>query len=143
MRALPPGKPQRGARVAGIQGPRDSKSSLSRSDKDVSRSGSAPLTQDGLIWPNHISDLRGWSSVATQRYGISSIPHAILIDKDGTVVATHLRGSAARGRTSSGCSEPPLLWPFTFASDLHLGAPDAAASRERERDVLGMARRGR
>ena len=61
-------------------------------DKDVKKWQRA-IDQDGLIWPNHISDLRGWSSVATQRYGISSIPHAILIDKDGTVVATHLRGA--------------------------------------------------
>ena len=61
-------------------------------DKDVSKWERA-IAQDGLIWPNHISDLRGWNSVATERFGISSIPHAILIDKDGTVVATHLRGS--------------------------------------------------
>lgn len=51
------------------------------------------IEQDGLLWPNHISDLRGWNSVVTQLYGISSIPHAILIDRDGTVVATHLRGA--------------------------------------------------
>jgi len=61
-------------------------------DKDVSKWQRA-IDQDGLIWPNHISDLRGWNSVVTGLYGISSIPHAILIDKDGTVVATHLRGS--------------------------------------------------
>ena len=61
-------------------------------DKDVSKWQRA-IDQDGLVWPNHISDLRGWNSVVTGLYGISSIPHAILIDKDGTVVATHLRGS--------------------------------------------------
>ena len=61
-------------------------------DKDAKKWQRA-IDQDGLIWPYHISDLRGWSSIATQLYGISSIPHAILIDKDGTVVATHLRGA--------------------------------------------------
>jgi peroxiredoxin len=61
-------------------------------DKDVSKWQRA-IDQDGLIWSNHISDLRGWNSVVTGLYGISSIPHAILIDKEGTVVATHLRGS--------------------------------------------------
>jgi len=61
-------------------------------DRDVSKWQRA-IDQDGLVWPYHISDLKGWSSVVSQRYGISSIPHAILIDKDGTVVATHLRGS--------------------------------------------------
>lgn len=61
-------------------------------DKDLKKWKRA-IDQDGLIWPYHISDLRGWSSSATQLFGISSIPHAILIDKDGTVVATHLRGA--------------------------------------------------
>lgn len=61
-------------------------------DKDVKKWERA-IAQDGLAWPNHISDLRGWNSVATSLYGISSIPHAILIDRDGTVVATHLRGA--------------------------------------------------
>ena len=51
------------------------------------------IEQDGLIWPHHISDRKGWNSVVTDIYGISSIPHAILIDQQGTVVATHLRGA--------------------------------------------------
>ena len=51
------------------------------------------IDQDGLTWDNHISDLKGWNSVVTELYGISSIPHAILIDGQGTVVATHLRGA--------------------------------------------------
>lgn len=61
-------------------------------DKDVTKWKRA-IEQDGLIWPYHISDLRGWNSVASAQYGISSIPHAILIDQEGTVVATHLRGN--------------------------------------------------
>jgi len=61
-------------------------------DRDVSKWKRA-IEQDGLVWDDHISDLKGWSSIATELYGISSIPHAILIDQDGTVVATHLRGS--------------------------------------------------
>ena len=61
-------------------------------DKDATKWDRA-IQQDGLIWPNHVSDLRGWNSSAAERYGISSIPHAILIDRDGTVVATHLRGA--------------------------------------------------
>ena len=61
-------------------------------DRDVSKWQRA-IDQDGLVWPYHISDLKGWNSEVAQLYGISSIPHAILIDKDGTVVATHLRGN--------------------------------------------------
>ena len=61
-------------------------------DRDVSQWKRA-IDQDGLAWPYHISDLKGWSSVVSTLYGVSSIPHAILIDADGTVVATHLRGN--------------------------------------------------
>ena len=61
-------------------------------DRDVSKWKRA-IDQDGLAWPYHISDLKGWSSVVSTLYGVSSIPHAILIDADGTVVATHLRGN--------------------------------------------------
>jgi len=61
-------------------------------DRDVAKWQRA-IDQDGLVWPNHISDLKGWGGMATELYGINSIPHAILIDKDGTVIATHLRGN--------------------------------------------------
>ena len=61
-------------------------------DRDVNKWKRA-IEQDGLVWPHHISDLKGWSSIVSELYGISSIPHAILIDRNGTVVATHLRGN--------------------------------------------------
>ncbi|NNE55247.1 MAG: TlpA family protein disulfide reductase [Flavobacteriales bacterium] len=51
------------------------------------------IAQDGLIWPNHVSDLKGWQSDASATFGIHSIPHTILIDGDGVVIGTHLRGS--------------------------------------------------
>ncbi len=47
---------------------------------------------DGLVWPNHVSDLRGWSSAAGRLYGISSIPATVLVDRDGKVLARNLRG---------------------------------------------------
>ncbi len=52
----------------------------------------AAITADGLIWPNHVSDLKGWGSVAAASYGINSIPRAYLLDKEGRIVATNLRG---------------------------------------------------
>lgn len=52
------------------------------------------IEQDGLIWPNHVSDLQGWRNQASKAYGVSSIPHTILVGTDGTIVGTHLRGSA-------------------------------------------------
>jgi alkyl hydroperoxide reductase subunit AhpC len=52
----------------------------------------AAIAQDGLIWPNHVSDLKGWGSIAAGLYGINSIPRTFLIDKDGKILATNLRG---------------------------------------------------
>lgn len=52
------------------------------------------IAQDGLIWANHVSDLKGWQNGAAQAYGVSSIPHTILLGKDGKIAGTHLRGPA-------------------------------------------------
>jgi thiol-disulfide isomerase/thioredoxin len=52
----------------------------------------AAIAQDGLIWDYHVSDLKGWQNAAAKMYGISSIPHTILVDQDGKIAATHLRG---------------------------------------------------
>ena len=52
------------------------------------------IEQDGLLWPNHVSDLNGWQNAASRAYGVTSIPHAVLIDQDGVIAATHLRGRA-------------------------------------------------
>ncbi|MBM72609.1 MAG: hypothetical protein CL847_07490 [Crocinitomicaceae bacterium] len=52
------------------------------------------IEQDGLIWDNHVSDLGGWRNSASQAYGISSIPHTMLLNRDGKIIRTHLRGPA-------------------------------------------------
>jgi thiol-disulfide isomerase/thioredoxin len=62
-------------------------------DKQADRWAQA-IEQDGLIWPNHVSDLNGWQNAASRAYGVTSIPHAVLIDQDGVIAATHLRGRA-------------------------------------------------
>jgi thiol-disulfide isomerase/thioredoxin len=64
-------------------------------DKQAERWAMA-IEQDGLIWPNHVSDLSGWQNAASRAYGVTSIPHAVLIDQDGVIAATHLRGAALR-----------------------------------------------
>lgn len=51
------------------------------------------IRKDGLIWENHVSDLKGWSSEAAKLYGIRGIPAAFLLDKTGKIVATNLRGA--------------------------------------------------
>jgi len=54
----------------------------------------AAIAMDGLDWPNHVCDLKGWQNEAARAYGVSSIPHALLVDQNGTIAATHLRGPA-------------------------------------------------
>lgn len=47
----------------------------------------AAIKQDGLVWKNHVSDLKGWSSEPGAKYGINSIPQTVLIDETGYVIA--------------------------------------------------------
>jgi thiol-disulfide isomerase/thioredoxin len=46
----------------------------------------------GMVWENHVSDLKWWQSVAAADYGVQGIPAAFLLDRDGKIVATNLRG---------------------------------------------------
>lgn len=51
----------------------------------------AAIAKDNLTW-THISDLKGWESVAARSYHVESIPTNFLIDPSGKVVARDLRG---------------------------------------------------
>ena len=42
----------------------------------------------------HLSDLKGWKTVAAEVYSVNSIPDNLLIDPEGIVVARALRGEA-------------------------------------------------
>lgn len=52
------------------------------------------IQQDGLTWPNHVSDLKGWQSEAAALYAVRGIPATFLIDKEGIIIAKNLRGAA-------------------------------------------------
>ncbi|MFM7217219.1 MAG: TlpA family protein disulfide reductase [Bacteroidota bacterium] len=52
------------------------------------------IKQDGLEWPNHVSDLKWWYSDAGRDYGVQSIPTNWLIDANGVIVDRNLRGPA-------------------------------------------------
>ncbi len=45
---------------------------------------------DNLKWPYHVSDLRGWNSLAALTYQVNSIPHNILIDPNGMIIGRQL-----------------------------------------------------
>ncbi len=53
----------------------------------------AAIEQDGLVWPWHVSDLTGWKSSGGATYGVTSIPHTLIIDREGRIVARNLRGA--------------------------------------------------
>jgi peroxiredoxin len=46
-----------------------------------------------LPWPQ-ISDVKYWQSAAAGLYGVNSIPHTILMDGEGTIIAKNLHGKA-------------------------------------------------
>ena len=49
------------------------------------------IAKDGLTW-THVSDLIGWDNAAAKQYGVMSIPANFLLDKDGKIIGSSLRG---------------------------------------------------
>ncbi len=45
------------------------------------------IAKDGLVWDNHLSDLRGWDCAAGRTYFINFIPQQVILDKNGIIVA--------------------------------------------------------
>jgi peroxiredoxin len=58
------------------------------------------IAEDGLTW-RHVSDLKGWESEAGQLYAVNSIPHTVLVDPDGKIIAKNLRGEELREKLSA------------------------------------------
>ncbi|KRO65574.1 MAG: hypothetical protein ABR80_00385 [Cryomorphaceae bacterium BACL11 MAG-121015-bin20] len=50
------------------------------------------INDDQLFWQYHVSDLGGWQSEGSNRYGIRSIPSNVLIDGKGIIIARDLKG---------------------------------------------------
>lgn len=51
------------------------------------------IDQDGLVWPQ-ISNLQFWNDPIAKAYNIRAIPANFLLDENGVIVATNLRGPA-------------------------------------------------
>lgn len=52
------------------------------------------IKDDGLIWPNHVSDLLQWESPIPQLYGFSGIPYTVLLNPEGKIIGAGLRGAS-------------------------------------------------
>ena len=50
------------------------------------------IKQLGITWPQ-MSDLKYWNCEGAQLYAVSSIPHTVLIDGEGTIIARDLHGT--------------------------------------------------
>ena len=50
------------------------------------------IKEDGLSWPYHVSDLKGWTSPLIDDYKIDAIPASYLVDENGKILAKDLRG---------------------------------------------------
>nr|WP_319399847.1 TlpA disulfide reductase family protein [uncultured Carboxylicivirga sp.] len=50
------------------------------------------ISDDGLLWNEHVSNLKGWRNEASKLYGVRGIPANFLIDGEGVIVAVNLRG---------------------------------------------------
>jgi thiol-disulfide isomerase/thioredoxin len=58
------------------------------------------IEADQLTW-THVSDLAYWDSKAGKLYGINSIPHSVLLDENGIIIAKNLSGEALREKVAS------------------------------------------
>lgn len=55
------------------------------------------IVTDKLDWAQ-VSDLGGWGNAAGKLYGVQSIPHSILLDEQGIIIAKNLRGNDLRNK---------------------------------------------
>ena len=61
-------------------------------DKDKDKWVKA-IEEDGLIWDYHVSDLKHWDTPYKTLYNFSGIPHAVLVNKEGVIIQSKIRGS--------------------------------------------------
>lgn len=58
------------------------------------------IAKDELTWPQ-VSDLGFWQSAAAQLYNVRSIPYTVLLDPEGKIIATKLRGKPLEDKLAS------------------------------------------
>jgi thiol-disulfide isomerase/thioredoxin len=55
------------------------------------------IQADRMDW-RHVHDGKGWDTEAALRYGVESVPHMLLLGRDGKVAAMHLFASDPQGQ---------------------------------------------
>lgn len=55
------------------------------------------IKQDKMTW-HHVSDLKGWASELSKPYGVRGIPYTVLVDPEGRILATRLRGPSLEAK---------------------------------------------
>ena len=65
-------------------------------DKDA-ESWKAAIQKLGITWPQ-MSDLKYWDCEGSRIYAVSSIPHTMIIDGEGTIVARGLHGEELQAK---------------------------------------------
>ncbi len=53
----------------------------------------AAIEKDNLKWEYHVSDLKKWSAAPAAKYGVTTIPKAFMIDREGKIAAVSVRGA--------------------------------------------------
>ncbi|MGB0850831.1 MAG: TlpA family protein disulfide reductase, partial [Bacteroidia bacterium] len=51
------------------------------------------IQKDQLIWENHVCDFKKWESPLVEKYNFRYLPHNLVIDNQGVIVAKGLFGS--------------------------------------------------
>lgn len=65
------------------------------------------IEKDNLTW-THISDLKGWQSVAARDYQVNGIPANFLVDPNGNIIASNLRGEELTSKLSEILNAAPV-----------------------------------
>ncbi|HEY8387863.1 MAG TPA: TlpA disulfide reductase family protein [Parasegetibacter sp.] len=63
------------------------------------------IADDKLTW-THVSDLGGWKSKVAQLYNVTAVPHTVLVDGNGKILAKNLRGKELDAFVAEHCNKP-------------------------------------
>jgi len=70
----------------------------------------AYVKNEGLAWPQNCEG-KGWQSSVARAYGVSSIPRALVLDRQGRIAVSGAHGDGLRKAVESALAEPPSKAP--------------------------------